>query len=122
VVSWAEACAATGASELACTPVASFEAGGPRSPAQDTEVARRAAAMAAESGAPIVLAVRGFEPPLAEVFDFLRELREAVGSGHAVLVAPLSGGPVERGAWQQRVAAAGDPWLQLATPGEASAP
>jgi hypothetical protein len=124
VVSWAEARAATGAAELACTPVASFDAGGPCSPAQDTEVASRAAATAAESGAPIVLAVRGFEPPLAEVFDFLRELRNAVGSGHAVLVAPLGGGLVERGAWRQRVAAAGDPWLQLAEPGlagEASA-
>jgi len=119
VVSWAEACAATGAAELACTPVASFDAGWPRSPAQDTEVARRAAATAAESGVPIVLAVRGFEPPLAEVFDFLCELRDAVGSGHAVLVAPLGGGPVERGAWHQRVAAAGDPWLQLADPGQA---
>jgi len=31
-----EACVATGAGELACTPVASFDAGGPRSPAQDT--------------------------------------------------------------------------------------
>jgi hypothetical protein len=125
VVSWAEACTAAGAAELACTPVACFDAGGPRSPSQDSEVARRAAATAAESGTPIVLAVRGFEPPLAEVFDFLCELRDAVGSGHAVLVAPLGGGPVERGAWQQRVAAAGDPWLQLADParaGEAPAP
>jgi hypothetical protein len=79
-------------------------------------VARLAAATAAESGVPILLAVRGFEPPLAEVFDFLNELREAVGSGHAVLVAPLGGGPVERGAWHRRVAAAGDPWLELADP------
>jgi hypothetical protein len=125
VVSWAEACAATGAVPLRCAPVASFDAGGPRSPAEDTEVARRAAATAVESGVPIVLAVRGFEPPLAEVFDFLRELRDALGSGHAVLVTLLGGGPVERGAWQQRVAAAGDPWLQLANPfraGETSAP
>jgi len=125
VVSWAEACAETGAAQLTCTPVAAFDAGGPRSPAEDTQVARRAAATAVENGVAIVLAVRGFEPPLAEVFDFLRELRGAVGSGHAVLVAPLGGGPVERGAWQQRVAAAGDPWLQLADPawaGEASAP
>jgi hypothetical protein len=125
VVSWAEACAAIGAAQLACTPVASFDAGGLCSPAQDTQVARRAAATALENGVPIVLAVRGFEPPLAEVFDFLCELRDAVGSGHAVLVATLGGGLVERGAWRQRVAAAGDPWLQLADPGragEASAP
>jgi len=112
VVSWAEA----GAELPACAPLERLEAGGPCSPAQDTEVVRRAAARAAEGKAPIVLVVRGFEPPLAEVFDFLRELREAVGSGHPVFVAALGGGPVERGAWQQRVAAAGDPWLELADP------
>jgi hypothetical protein len=125
VVNWAEACAAAGAPPLRCTAIASFDAGGARSPAEDTEMARRAAAAAAESGAPIVLAVRGFEPPLAEVFDFLCELRDAVGGGHAVLVAPLGGGRLQRGAWRRRVAAAGDPWLQLANPaqtGEVAAP
>jgi hypothetical protein len=125
MVNWAEALAQAGAGQLTCAPVASFDAGGPRSPAEDTQVAGLAAAAAVERDVPIVLAVRGFEPPLAEVFDFLRELREAVGSGHAVLVTPIGGGSVERGAWRQRVAAAGDPWLQLADPeraGEVSAP
>jgi hypothetical protein len=117
VVSWAEARAAAATASPLVDAVERFEAGGPHSPEEDSEVARRAGARAASSGAPVVLLVRGFEPPLAEVFDFLRELRNAVGSGQPLFVAPLGGGSVERAAWRQRVAAAGDPWLRIADAG-----
>jgi len=112
VVSWSEAL--DDAPDLGCEPLARFEAGGRRAPEDDERAAADAAAAAQRQGVPVVLAVRGFEPPLGEVMDFLGALRAALGDGRDVLVVPRGGEEPQRRAWRRRLASLGDPWLAVA--------
>jgi len=82
------------------------------------------AAIAATAGAdrPAVLLVKAWEPPLAEVLDFLRELRRAMGDGTPIVVVPVGADadgratapqPRHRDIWRRAVATVGDPWLRV---------
>jgi hypothetical protein len=74
----------------------------------------------AGAGDPPALLVKAWEPPLAELLDWLAELRDALGTGVPILVLPVAEGapaaladPAGQDAriWASRLAAAGDPWL-----------
>jgi hypothetical protein len=84
--------------------------------------------LAAAGDAPVVL-VKGWEPPLLELLDWLALLREAIGKGTPILVLPLAeadgGGPAlaaggDARIWRSRLETTGDPWLEVVT-GEAPA-
>ncbi len=85
---------------------------------------RSDAALCAElaaAGAPPVLLVKAWEPPLAEFIDWLGELREALGTGVPIFVAPLVEGTGALAAgsdariWSRGLDATGDPWLFVLT-------
>ena len=79
--------------------------------------------LAAAGEAPALL-VKAWEPPLAELLDWLGELRLALGAGVPILVLPLAigaGGRLALAAgrdariWTRRLDTAGDPWLFAVT-------
>jgi hypothetical protein len=114
LIRWSDALTPAATNTLGVGTAACFEAGGRQSPEQDAEVVVLAAAAARDARVPVVIAVRGFEPPLAEVLDFLRALRAALGDASEIVVAAVGGGGVERSAWRRSLASTGDPWLVLA--------
>ncbi len=87
------------------------EAGGRLSPADDLAAAARAAEAARERDRPVAILVRGFEPPLLELLDFLAELRRQLGTGHEIVVGLVGAGPGDVATWRRRLTATGDPWL-----------
>lgn len=98
------------------------EVGGNRPLAADQAAIAQAAAT---DDAPLVVA-RAWEPPMAELLDFLRDLRGAVGDGRTVNVLPVgadaAGAPAvaeprHRDLWRRALARAGDPWLRVLDPG-----
>jgi hypothetical protein len=90
------------------------------------------AAIAAASGQPgVAVLVKSWEPPVLEVGDFLRDLREAIGGRRLIILTPVSldaagrlAPPRESDAiqWQQRLRGLGDaalvvrPWQEGGTP------
>ena len=67
--------------------------------------------------------MKAWEPPVAELTDFLRELRAAAGERRRIHVLPLgatdTGAPAapetrHRDLWRRTLAGLGDPWLHLA--------
>jgi len=110
LVRWAEADASRVPGEV----VARFEAGGLRAPADDERTVAAAADAAQRHDVAIVVSVRGFEPPLLELVDFLRELRRALGDGREIAVIPSGGDDVAHLAWRRKLSAVGDPWLRWA--------
>jgi hypothetical protein len=95
------------------------EAGGARTPAEDREVV---AAVAATADAAVLVLVKAWEPPMAEVLDFLAALRRASRPDRALLVAPLGEStpatpappPADQlDVWRRAVARASDPWLRV---------
>ncbi len=98
-------------------------AGGARSVEQDAAVVEAVGGAAEKGGGErgagsIVVAVKGWEPPILELVDFVEQLRGAVGRGVPIVVAPLMSGDgmdAERGlsAWRKKLAAVGDPWLSV---------
>lgn len=114
VLSWADALGeGTPPEAFDCAPVEQLRAGGRRTPAEDRVAILQAAAVSDKGTHPVVVLVRGFEPPLAEQLDFLRALRDALGRGREIFVGTLGGGTTERTAWRHRLATLGDPWLAL---------
>jgi hypothetical protein len=74
----------------------------------------------AAAGDPPALLVKAWEPPLAELLDWLAELREALGTGVPILVLPVAeGAPAaladaaggDARIWARSLAGTGDPWL-----------
>jgi hypothetical protein len=99
-----------------------LDAGGAHALADDR------ATIAAVDEAPglVVVAVKAWEPPMAELSDFLRDLRAAVGAGRLVHVLPLGvdGGGAPQAAeprhhdlWRRMLASIGDTGLRLLQPG-----
>jgi len=131
VIAWAGAAGdhARGRAWLAAVtgaePAAWLEAGGARPVADD----RASIATAAATDAPLVILVKAWEPPMAEVLDFLRDLRAAAGEARPVSVVPLAlaadGTPTgaearHQDVWRRALATLGDPWLRtLAAGGDA---
>jgi Protein of unknown function (DUF2868) len=81
----------------------------------------------AAAGDPPALLVKAWEPPLAELLDWLAELREALGAGVPILVLPVAeGAPAELAdsagsdarIWTRSLAGAGDPWLFAVAEGD----
>jgi hypothetical protein len=70
---------------------------------------------------PPALLVKAWEPPLAELGDWLGELREALGSGIPIFVLPIADGAASlaRGGdariWGRGLDAVADPWLFVVT-------
>lgn len=102
---------------------ATHVAGGARTLDQDrrvmAEVTESIKSGAAKS---IVVAVRGWEPPIADLFDFIGELRQATGAGVRIMVYPVAltdSGHVTTPPiaalrdWRRKVSATGDPWLDI---------
>jgi hypothetical protein len=78
---------------------------------------------------PIAVLVKSWEPPLLELQDFLRALRDAVGDGRVVALVPVAAGaqgePSAPGdaalaPWRRAVEQSGDPWLLLHARAEAA--
>jgi hypothetical protein len=115
VVSWAEALeqAGSGTPDAAVGPVLS--AGGRLAADVDAQTALEAASRARSEGLPVTVVVRGFEPPVLEVVDFLTDLRRALGEGREIAVGLVGGDPAQAGAWRRRLAQTGDPWIVCTT-------
>lgn len=107
-----------------------FPAGGGSPLEADTAAIHQVAqALRQNPGGEIAILVRAWEPPLHELFDFLRDLRQAVGRERTLVIVPLGEDPGGRPAepdpghhrvWAGQAARAGDPWLVVAAPAEAA--
>ena len=111
-VSWSEALDQASPSAPEGVVADAFAAGGRRTLAEDDAAAREASARAKAEGQPLALAVRGFEPPVLEVIDFIGALRRGLGDGVEIVVALVGGEAAHVNAWRRKLAAAGDPWLR----------
>jgi hypothetical protein len=100
--------------------IAVHHAGGRRSISQDQETV---AALATSPGSVgIALVVKAWEPPMMELLDFVRELRQSVGPTRLILVAPVgiqTGGrlappePADLARWEKRLRDLRDPALAV---------
>lgn len=73
--------------------------------------------------AQVIVLVKAWEPPMMEIVDFLRDLRQTIGSGVRIVVVALqmSDGNgasdhetrVAFEQWQHKLATIGDPWLNI---------
>ncbi|MEO1235421.1 MAG: DUF2868 domain-containing protein [Planctomycetota bacterium] len=86
------------------------DAGGGRSLDDD----RRAIEAVRQSEGTVSVVVKGWEPPVLELLDFLRDLRAALGGGRAITVTPIGDGDLD--VWRQQLGTLGDPWLTLTPP------
>ena len=96
-------------------------AGGSRSLEED----RQAMVAVGQSGdRHAVVLVKGWEPPVAECLDFLRELRDGMGDGGRVVVVPLGlqgrPSPDADRSWRHGVQRIGDPWIRVRPAEEAT--
>ena len=78
-------------------------------------------------GVDVLVLVKSWEPPMAELFDFLRELRAQVPQERMILIAPVgigedgSASPADSegiDTWRSAVARTGDPWMHVLWLGE----
>ncbi len=72
------------ADHLGAAPVQRWAAGGERTMADDAAVIERA-----EDAGAVVMLVRAWEPPMAEVTDFLAQLRAAMQRARPIVVVPV---------------------------------
>ena len=115
-VIWAEAIAEA---ELPVTIGAAprvHAAGGRRSLEADAAVVRAAAG----AGVALLVFVRGDEPPLLELLDFLAAFRAAAGPEHALAVVLVGGGTRDLETWRSKLATLADPRLAVARLARAS--
>ncbi len=81
-----------------------YDAGGRRSLVEDSALVDE---LASRSGV-VVLCVRGYEPPVLEVTDFLAELREAIGRARSICVLLVDGSEADRDTWRRKLLGLGD--------------
>jgi len=93
-------------------------AGGRASIESDGRVIADIAAATGEPG--VAVLVKSWEPPILEVIDFLRELRQAIGPGRILIIAPVALDPAgglapprdaDLGQWRKSLRSLGDPAL-----------
>lgn len=114
-------------SEVASVTIASWHmAGGSLPPERDRETIDAVADQ--DRAANVIVLVKAWEPPMAELLDFLQELRGRTTRERQILVAPvgqiISGSiqaadPDDVDIWRQTLGRTGDPWirvLQLGSP------
>jgi hypothetical protein len=97
------------AAAIGTTEVRILDAGGRRSLEHDADVARETAA----TNASVAFLVRGYEPPVLDVLDFIALLRSKVGEERALCVFLLGARDTDLRTWQRRLATLGDPLLVL---------
>lgn len=117
IISWAESADAASVSRIfgAETP-APLRAGGNSSLDDD----RAAIAAAATASGDVAVVVRGYEPPVAELLDFFRDLRTSLGDGRGIDVVPLGAAETDLRVWAGALARGGDPWLRAVRPPDGS--
>jgi hypothetical protein len=113
LLEWADAVAAA-PEGAGFSAVEHFAAGGRRPANEDERAVEAAARSAIDHDLPVVVGVRGFEPPLLELLDLLGVLRSALGEGREIFVAPFGPGVSGHVAWRRKLGALGDPWLRWA--------
>ena len=95
-------------------------AGGGLAPEQDHETIGTVAER--DTASTVVVLVKAWEPPMAELLDFLGELRARTPRERPILVTPVgqdtSGStqiaePGDVDVWRQTIARTGDPWLRV---------
>jgi hypothetical protein len=128
-VNWAGVPLAGEALDHALGGIPVLAAGGTASLAADQSVLQSLSEEHPEGA--IAVLVKSWEPPLLELIDFLKELRNAVGPGREVVVLAVAldtdgalEAPPDRAldVWQRQLSRARDPWLQVfpLLPAEAS--
>ena len=88
-----------------------FDAGGRCSLEDDATVARELAG----GTVGIIVCVRGFEPPVLDVLDFLRAIRDQVGLEQPLLVVLFGANGGDVRAWRRKLIGLGDPRLVVAS-------
>ena len=110
VVAWAESAAESVLRDGLGSDLHFADAGGRRTLAEDAAVVGEAR----QAGGPIVIAVRGHEPPILDLLDFLAVLRQAVGAERPICVLLVGGGPAEHEIWRRKLVSLADPTLSVA--------
>jgi hypothetical protein len=68
----------------------------------------------------VAIVVKGWEPPMEDFVDFVKELRQVLGDARPMMVIPLglSGAPtpLDLSTWRDKLASIGDPWLVVQAP------
>ncbi len=92
-------------------------AGGSRTIAEDRAVL---ASLGQRDPRPsVALYVKAWEPPMLELLDFLRDLRQTIGQGAAITVVPTGDASAEQhNAWHRKLTTLSDPWLSVAARAE----
>ena len=92
-------------------PNDALHAGGGNSLDED----RRTITRAAETGGPVRVRVKAWEPPVLEFADFITDLRGAVGDGRMIEVQPVAADGEARyaGQWKAELSEMNDPWLRV---------
>lgn len=123
VIDWSRAAgSAARAAMLLQRPVERlYPAGGSRTLEEDEhQLDEVGAAIAADQG--VAVLVKLWEPPVIEVTDYFKQLRQRVGEGVGIVVVPIasepsgtvvSDDPGLASQWRRRVVAVGDPWLTV---------
>jgi hypothetical protein len=63
----------------------------------------------------IIVCVRGFEPPVLDVLDFLRAIRDQAGLEQPLLVVLFGANGGDVRAWRRKLIGLGDPRLVVAS-------
>lgn len=101
-----------------CEVTAVLAAGGRATLEADAAVIREAALGSEDDG--LTVLVKGWEPPIMEAWDFVRDLREAIGPRRLLIVCPVgldpagrpcAPSPSEMGRWERGARARHDPAL-----------
>jgi hypothetical protein len=101
-----------------------YAAGGALEPELDAVAIEGVAGQGGASN--VLVLVKAWEPPMADLFDFLRELRARVKHERMILIAPLgrdasgsvcAADPDALETWRKTIARTGDPWLRVLHPG-----
>ncbi|MDH3689908.1 MAG: DUF2868 domain-containing protein [Gammaproteobacteria bacterium] len=105
---------------LQTTTVQLLDAGGSQSLEDDARVIEQLAQTPSETQ--LVLLVKSWEPPLMELVDFLKALRQALPKDRAIIVlpvaldqaaAPIAPSPSDVQMWGRKIRGIGDPWLDI---------
>lgn len=112
VVRWAELLDATTLrSTLEMQDVRVFDAGGRCLLEDDASVVQKML----ETEAGVLFCVRGYEPPVLDVLDFLRSVRDAIGPERSLLVLLFEASEADVRTWRRKLIGLGDPRLVVST-------